>query len=85
MDNYSKDLQELITAGINVKRTPQASMEAQMAAWDKMLETLNEDAYFKKVVDSQKAWCDRVVFYDLLNSADYKLAYNHHFPGKITF
>jgi len=85
MDNYSKDLQELITAGINVKRTPQSIMEAQMAAWDKMLETLNEDAYFKKVVDSQKAWCERVVFYDLLNSADYKLAYNHHFPGKITF
>ncbi|MGE0212772.1 MAG: TRAP transporter substrate-binding protein [Parvibaculaceae bacterium] len=85
MDNYSKDLQALSAAGVNVKRTPQSIMETQIASWDKLLETLNQDAYFKKVVDSQKAWCERVVYYDLMNAADYKLAYNHHFPGKITF
>jgi hypothetical protein len=35
----------------------------------------------KKVMDSQKAWVRRVVFYNLLNATDYKGAYNHHFPG----
>ena len=39
----------------------------------------------KKVVDSQKAWSERVAFYDIMNQADYKLAYEHYFPGKLGF
>jgi TRAP-type mannitol/chloroaromatic compound transport system substrate-binding protein len=86
VDQYSKDLQKLINeAGVTVVRTPQSIMEAQLKAWDQLLENLNQDPFFKKVVDSQKAWCERVVFYELMNSADYKLAYQHSFPGKITF
>jgi TRAP-type mannitol/chloroaromatic compound transport system substrate-binding protein len=86
MDSYSKDLQELIKKdGVKVYRTPQAVMQDQLKSWDKVLETLNKDPYFKKVVDSQKAWSDRVAYYNLFNSADYKLAYQHYFPGKITF
>ncbi|NJM33371.1 MAG: TRAP transporter substrate-binding protein [Rhodomicrobium sp.] len=83
MDRYSSDLQELIKGGVNVYRTPTSVMEAQLASWDKTLEKLNQDAFFKKVVDSQKAWAERVAFYDLMNSADYKLAYNHYFPNKL--
>ena len=33
----------------------------------------------KKVMDSQKAWVRRVVFYFFNNDADYKTAYEHHF------
>jgi TRAP-type mannitol/chloroaromatic compound transport system substrate-binding protein len=83
MDQYSKDLQELIKAGVNVYRTPKSVMEAQLKSWDTVLEKLNQDPYFKKVVDSQKAWAERVAFYDLMNAADYKLAYEHYFPGKL--
>ena len=86
MDLYSKDLQTLIKKdGVKVHRTPQAVMDAQLKSWDKVLEKLNKDPFFKKVVDSQKAWSQRVAFYDLMNAADYKLAYNHYFPGEITF
>ena len=86
MDNYSRDLQELINKhGVQVYRTPESVMKAQLASWDKVIEELNKDAYFKKVVDSQKAWSDRVAFYSLMNQADYKLAYNHYFPGKLDF
>src|SRR5690606_8188928 len=86
MHNYSNDLQKLINeSGVNVVRTPQAVMQAQLDAWDGLMPGLNEDAYFKKVVDSQRAWVERVAFYDLMNAADYKLAYQHHFPGKINF
>lgn len=86
MDRYSADLQSLINdSGVAVNRTPVSVMEAQLVSWDKVLEDLTKDAYFKKVVDSQKAWSERVAFYDLMNSADYKLAYNHYFPGKLTF
>lgn len=85
MDNYSADLQKLIDAGINVKRTPSSIMEAQMEAWDKLLPGLEADPYFKRVVDSQKEWVERVAYYDLMNAADFKMAYQHHFPGRITF
>jgi TRAP-type mannitol/chloroaromatic compound transport system substrate-binding protein len=84
MDLYSKDLQKLINEnGVKVYRTPTSVMEAQLASWDTVLDNLNKDPYFKKVVDSQKAWSERVAFYDITNSADYKLAYNHYFPGKL--
>ncbi len=84
MNQYSADLQKLATeSGVNVKRTPDAILKAQLEAWDKILPPLMEDPYFKKVVDSQKAWCERVVFYTLQNAPDYKLAYQHYFPGKI--
>jgi TRAP-type mannitol/chloroaromatic compound transport system substrate-binding protein len=84
MDKYSADLQKLINKDkVNVYRTDVSIMKAQLASWDKVLEKLNQDAFFKKVVDSQKAWSQRVAYYDLLNTADYKLAYQHYFPGKL--
>jgi TRAP-type mannitol/chloroaromatic compound transport system substrate-binding protein len=84
MHQYSSDLQKLITEhGVNVKRTPDSVLQAQLAAWDKILPPLLEDPFFKKVVDSQKAWAERVVYYSLQNAPDYKLAYQHYFPGKL--
>lgn len=86
MDRYSSDLQWLIKeAGVKVYRTPQSIMQEQLKAWDVVLGRLSQDPFFKKVVDSQKAWSERVAFYYLLNSADYKLAYDHYFPGKLGF
>ncbi|RMD62570.1 MAG: TRAP transporter substrate-binding protein [Alphaproteobacteria bacterium] len=86
MDNYSRDLQKLINEhGVKVYRTPQSVMNAQLESWDRVLEKLTKDAFFKKVVDSQRAWSERVAFYDLMNSADYKLAFEHYFPGRLGF
>ncbi len=86
MDSYSKSLQELISKyGVEVFRTPESVMQAQLSSWDEVLKELNESEYFKKVVDSQKSWSERVAFYSLMNQADYKLAFNHYFPGKIDF
>ena len=33
--------------------------------------------------DSQRAFVERVVFYELMNSPDLTLAYEHYFPGKL--
>ena len=86
MNSYSASLQELINDfGVKVYRTPESVMQTQLDSWDEVLKELNEDAYFKKVVDSQKAWSERVAFYSLMNQADYKLAFNHYFPGKLDF
>jgi len=82
MDYYSKDLQELITKDkVNVIRTPQAVFDAQIKAWDGLIEILAKDPYMKKVMDSQKEWVRRVVYYNMNNATDYKGAFNHHFPG----
>ena len=38
-----------------------------------------KDAFFKEVVESQKAYAKKVMAYLLLNSPDYGMAYRHHF------
>jgi TRAP-type mannitol/chloroaromatic compound transport system substrate-binding protein len=86
MDNYSRDLQKLVNEhGVNVYRTPQSIMAAQLDSWDKVLEDLTQDEFFNKVVQSQKEWSHRVAYYDLTNAADYKLAFEHYFPGELSF
>jgi TRAP-type mannitol/chloroaromatic compound transport system substrate-binding protein len=83
MDYYSKDLQELINKDkVAVIRTPKDVFEAQIKAWDGLITELSKDAFMKKVMDSQKEWVKRVVYYGMFNSADYRTAYEHHF-GKL--
>jgi TRAP-type mannitol/chloroaromatic compound transport system substrate-binding protein len=84
LDVYSKDLQTLQTErGVNVMRTSQEILDAQLQAWDKLIATLEQDAFMKKIMDSQRAFVERVVFYEIMNSPDYTLAYQHYFPGKL--
>lgn len=83
LDNYSKDLLEIQKKGVTVHRTSQEILDAELKAWDEIIPDLEKDPYMKKVLDSQRAWVDRVVFYELMNSPDYTLAYNHYFPGKL--
>ena len=51
---------------------------AQLKAWDVLVKKLSdEDPFFKKVWESQKAWAKRVGYYYFFNDADYKQAYEH--------
>ena len=85
-DLYSKDLQWLQDkAGVNVYRTPKGVLEDQLKAWDQLLVELEKDPFFAKVVASQKEFAKRVAYYDLTNAPDYKLAYDHYFPGTLKF
>ena len=85
-DQYSKDLFWLRDeAGVKLYRTPKSVMEAQLKAWDEILPELEQDPFFAKVVKSQKEFAHRVAYYDLLDSADYKLAFDHYFPGELGF
>ena len=86
MDRYSEDLRWLKNrADVGAYRTPQGVMENQLKSWDRILPKLEKDPFFKKVLASQKAFAHRVAYYDLLNSADYKLAFDHYFPGELKF
>jgi TRAP-type mannitol/chloroaromatic compound transport system substrate-binding protein len=84
MRQYSDDLQELMTKDkVNVLRTPQGVFDAQIKAWDGLIDVLAKDEFMKRVMDSQKAWVKKVVFYNMMNATDYKGAFNHHFPNTL--
>jgi TRAP-type mannitol/chloroaromatic compound transport system substrate-binding protein len=85
MDNYSKDLQLLMTRDkVNVVRTPKPIFVEQLKAWDVLTDRLSkEDPFFAKVVESQRAFAKRVAYYMFLNEADYRLGYEHVFKTKI--
>jgi TRAP-type mannitol/chloroaromatic compound transport system substrate-binding protein len=78
MENYSRDLQILKDKHkVNVIRTPDSIMAEQLKAWDKLSAELSKDPINKKIIDSQRAWFQRVVYYEQFNSANYKLADEH--------
>ncbi len=84
MERYSQDLIKLKKDhGVNVYRTPDSVMDDQLKAWDIVIEQLSkEDPFFKKVLDSQKAWAKRHGAYALNNAPNYRGAYEHYF-GKL--
>jgi len=81
-DRYSKDLEAMRTEqGVQVHKTPESVLQAQLAAWDKVVERLSADAFFKKVIDSQKVWVKRVVGFQLEYEVPQEMAYNHYFKS----
>ena len=80
-DRYSKDLEEIKKRGVQVIKTPESVLQAQLQAWNKVIEA-NKDAFFQKVLDSQKAWVKRTAPYFHINNlttADLEKAYKHFF------
>jgi len=79
--SYADDLVKLKNKlGVNVYRTPDSIMQAQLDAWDIIVDKFNDkDPFFKKVVESQKEYAKKVMAYLILNSPDYGMAYRHHF------
>ena len=78
---YADDLVTLAEEqGVNVYRTPDGVMQAQLEAWDKVVTRMSgDDEFFAKVIESQKAYAKTVMNYLNLNQPDYKLAYKHYF------
>lgn len=84
MDRYSADLQWLQNdAGVTIHRTSKEILDAELKAWDELIPELEADPFMKKCLDSQRAWVERVSYYELMNAPDYGLAYEHYFPGKV--
>ena len=78
---YADDLNTLRDEqGVNVYRTPDSVMAAQLDAWDVVVERMSGgDEFFAKVIESQRDYAKNVLGYLNLNQPDYKLAYNHYF------
>ncbi len=78
-DRYSKDLEAIKAAGVKVIPTPKSVLEAQLAAWDKVIAN-TQDPFFQKVIESQKGFAKRVVGMTREMEAPRDLAYEHFFP-----
>ena len=78
---YSDSLADLMnTHKVNVYQTSDAILAEQLKGWDKVIgEFSAKDAFFKKIVDSQKAYAKKVMKYLLMNQPNYKLAYENEF------
>jgi len=84
---YSDSLAMLMNEHkVNVYQTSDAILAEQLKGWDKIVgEFSAKDAFFAKVIDSQKAYAKKVMKYLLMNQPNYKLAYENEFGpiGKV--
>jgi TRAP-type mannitol/chloroaromatic compound transport system substrate-binding protein len=84
MENYSTDLRRLRDEmGVTVHRTSTEILQGQLDAWDGLIAELEQDEFSKRVMDSQRAWVEKVAYYELMNAPDLALAYEHYFPGRL--
>jgi TRAP-type mannitol/chloroaromatic compound transport system substrate-binding protein len=80
IDRNSKDYIDLKKQGIKFYKTPDSILRAQLASWDKIMEKKSaENALFKKILASQKAYAERAGQWQNDYSVDFKMAYNHYF------
>jgi len=85
IDRNAKDYEEMKKQGIKFYKTPDAILRAQLAAWDKVInKKAGENALFKKVLDSQRAFAARAGQWQNDYMVDFKMAYNRYFraPAK---
>jgi len=81
IDRNSKDYIELKTKDkVNFFKTPDAILKAQLDAWDKVTAAKStENPLFKKVMDSQRAFAQRVGSWHNDYTVDFKMAWNRYF------
>jgi len=79
LDRYSKDLEELKKRGVNVIRTPDSVLQAQLKAWDAVIAVQAKEPFFAKVLESQKAWTKRTLAYTQANNVSGDMAFKHFF------
>jgi TRAP-type mannitol/chloroaromatic compound transport system substrate-binding protein len=79
LDRYSKDLEAIRGRGVNIISTPDSILKAQLEAWNKVVDDFSKDPFFKKVVDSQRAWVQRTYTYERANEPSRDMAFDHFF------
>jgi TRAP-type mannitol/chloroaromatic compound transport system substrate-binding protein len=85
IDRYSRDYIELQTIDkVKFYKTPDAILQKQLEVFDQIADKrAAENALFKEVAESQKAFAERVVRWDLDTYANRRMAYGHYFGPKV--
>ena len=83
MDRNSKDLGEMKSKqNVQVIKTPNTVLEAQLNAWDAVVEEKAKgNPFFVKVLESQRQWAARVVPLRQEIMVDNEPAYQHYFKA----
>ena len=84
IDRYSKDYIELqVKDKVKFYKTPDSILQDQLTLWDGILEKKSaENALFKEIVESQKAFAERTVKWDQDTIISRRMAMNHFFGAK---
>jgi TRAP-type mannitol/chloroaromatic compound transport system substrate-binding protein len=85
IDRNSKDYAELKKAGVKFYKTPDAVLRRQLEVWDEVTAKKSaENALFKEVLESQKAFAQRAKGWQNDYMVDFNMAYNRYFraPAK---
>ena len=81
IDRYSKDYIEMQTKDkVRFYKTPDAILQRQLEIYDQVAAKKSaENPMFKEIVESQRAFAQRAVRWDLDNNVNRRMAYNHYF------
>ncbi|MFA5520293.1 MAG: TRAP transporter substrate-binding protein [Castellaniella sp.] len=83
-DRYSKDYIRLKEEdGVKFYKTPDSILLDQLKVWDDILATKREEnALFKEIEESQRAFAERVVTWDMDTNNNRRLAFQYYFGRK---
>src|SRR6187455_1394226 len=84
IDRYSKDYIELQTKDkVKFYKTPASVLQKQLDIYDQVTDKkASDNPLFKEIIESQKAFAQRAVKWDLDTNVDRRMAYNHYFGPK---
>ena len=84
IDRYSKDYIELQTKDkVRFYKTPDSILQKQLELYDQIVaKKAAESPLFKEILDSQLAFAERAVKWDLDVYVNRRMAYNHYFGSK---
>ena len=84
IDRYSKDYIELqVKDKVKFYKTPDAILQKQLEMYDQIVaKKAAENPLFKEILDSQLAFAERAVRWDMDNNVNRRMAYNHYFGQK---
>jgi TRAP-type mannitol/chloroaromatic compound transport system substrate-binding protein len=83
IDRYSKDYEGMKAQGVKFYRTPKEILQAQLAAWDKVVAAKSaENPLFAKIIESQRKFAQRVVPWSDDTIVSNELAVQHYFGKK---
>ena len=84
VDRYSKDYEEMRTQdNIKFYKTPDAILQKQLEAYDEVVKRkAAQNPLFKEIMDSQKAFAQRAVNWEMDTVVNRRMAYNHYFGKK---
>jgi TRAP-type mannitol/chloroaromatic compound transport system substrate-binding protein len=81
IDRYSKDYVEMQTKDkVRFYKTPDSILQRQLEIYDQVAgKKAAENPLFKEIVDSQRAFAERAVRWDMDNNVNRRMAYTHYF------